>query len=144
MEQPGVPLVLIQVARDDLVRLVMITRSKPGIWRANRKPRAARDPADQHPNRRAGGRAERRTGCASGTVTAAQYRDQRLAAGFTHVTITPTVDAGGGLSSAIVRAVRPAAPDGVLIRPMRGADASGQVLGWTAASPVSSRRVYTG
>jgi L-amino acid N-acyltransferase YncA/DNA-binding transcriptional ArsR family regulator len=32
-------------------------------------------------------------------------------------------DAGGGLSSAVIRAVRPAAPDGVLIRPMRAADA---------------------
>jgi L-amino acid N-acyltransferase YncA/SAM-dependent methyltransferase len=67
--------------------------------------------------------AERRTGCASGTVTAAQYRDQLLAAGFTRVRITPAADAGGGLSSAVVRAVRPAAPDGVLIRPMRAADA---------------------
>jgi L-amino acid N-acyltransferase YncA/2-polyprenyl-3-methyl-5-hydroxy-6-metoxy-1,4-benzoquinol methylase len=67
--------------------------------------------------------AERRTGCASGTVTAAQYRDQLLAAGFTQVRITPAADAGGGLFSAVIRAVRPAAPDGVLIRPMRGADA---------------------
>jgi L-amino acid N-acyltransferase YncA/2-polyprenyl-3-methyl-5-hydroxy-6-metoxy-1,4-benzoquinol methylase len=132
--------------------------------------------------------AERRTGCASGTVSAAQYRDQLLAAGFTQVTITPSADAGGGLSSAVVRAVRPAAPDGVLIRPMRAADAdevltvyqagldtgqasfevaapaweafdaaklplhrhvaadgaTGRVLGWTAASPVSGRRVYAG
>jgi L-amino acid N-acyltransferase YncA/SAM-dependent methyltransferase len=71
--------------------------------------------------------AERRIGCAFGTVTAAQYRDQLLAAGFTHIKITPTADAGGGLSSAIIRAVRPAAPDGVLIRPMRAADV-GQVL----------------
>ena len=89
---------------------------------------------------------------------------------------------GGGLSSAVIRAVRPAAPDGVLVRPMRAADAgqvlavyqsgldtgqasfetiapsweafdagklrlhrhvaadaaSGRVLGWTAASPVSA------
>jgi arsenite methyltransferase len=71
--------------------------------------------------------AERRTGCASETVTAAQYRDQVLAAGFTNVTITPAADAGGGLSSAVIRAVRPAAPDGILIRPMRTADAD-QVL----------------
>jgi L-amino acid N-acyltransferase YncA/2-polyprenyl-3-methyl-5-hydroxy-6-metoxy-1,4-benzoquinol methylase len=132
--------------------------------------------------------AERHTGCASGTVTAAQYRDQLLAAGFTRVSITPTADAGGGLGSAIVQAVRPPAPAGVLIRPMRTEDArevlavyqagldsgqasfeatapsweafdasklplhryvaadaaSGRVLGWTAASPVSSRRVYAG
>ena len=71
--------------------------------------------------------AEQRTGCAAGTVTAAEYRDQLLAAGFTRVSITPAADAGGGLSSAVIRAVRPAAPDGVLIRPMRAADA-GQVL----------------
>ena len=71
--------------------------------------------------------AERRPGCAAGTVTAAQYRDQLLTAGFTNITITPAADAGGGLSSAVIRAVRPAAPDGVLIRPMRAADA-GEVL----------------
>ena len=132
--------------------------------------------------------AERRTGCASGTVTGAQYRDQLLAAGFTQIRITPAADAGGGLSSAVIQAVRPAAPDGVLIRPMRAADAievlavyqvgldsgqasfetaappweafdagklplhrhvaadavTGRVLGWVAASPVSSRRVYAG
>jgi L-amino acid N-acyltransferase YncA/2-polyprenyl-3-methyl-5-hydroxy-6-metoxy-1,4-benzoquinol methylase len=69
--------------------------------------------------------AERRTGCASGTVTAAQYRHQLLAAGFTQVRITPAADAGGGLFSAVIRAVRPAAPDGVLIRPMSPADSAG-------------------
>ena len=47
--------------------------------------------------------------------------------GFTQIAITPAADAGGGLRSAIIRATRPAAPDGVLIRPMRAADA-GQVL----------------
>jgi L-amino acid N-acyltransferase YncA/2-polyprenyl-3-methyl-5-hydroxy-6-metoxy-1,4-benzoquinol methylase len=78
------------------------------------------DPAEQ-------AEAERRVGCASGTVTAAQYRDQLLAAGFTQVRITRAADAGGGLSSAVIQAVRPAAPDGLLIRPMRAADA-GQVL----------------
>jgi L-amino acid N-acyltransferase YncA/ubiquinone/menaquinone biosynthesis C-methylase UbiE len=132
--------------------------------------------------------AERRAGCASGTVTAAQYRDLLLAAGFTQVTITPAAGAVGGLASAVIRAVRPDAPDGVLIRPMRAADAAGvlavyqagldtgqasfettapaweafdagklplhrhvaadaatgQVLGWAAASPVSSRCVYAG
>jgi L-amino acid N-acyltransferase YncA len=40
------------------------------------------------------------------------------------VSITPTADASGGLFSAIVQAVRPAAPAGVLIRPMQAADAS--------------------
>lgn len=54
--------------------------------------------------------AEQRTGCAAGTVTAGQYRDQLLAAGFTSISISPTADAGGGLSSVIVQATRPAAP----------------------------------
>ena len=71
--------------------------------------------------------AEQRTGCLSGTVTASEYRKQLLTAGFTQVAITAVTDAGGGLRSAIVQAVRPAAPAGVLIRPMRAADAS-QVL----------------
>jgi len=70
--------------------------------------------------------AERRTGCTTRTVTAAGYREQLLAAGFGQVTITPVADANG-LQSAIIRAVRPAAPAGVLIRPMRSADAA-QVL----------------
>ena len=132
--------------------------------------------------------AERRTGCAAGTVTAAQYLDQLLAAGFTGISITPAADVGDGQFSAVIQAVRPAAPDGTLIRPMRAADAgevlavyqagldtgqasfetaaptweafdggklplhrhvaadigTGRVLGWVAASPVSSRRVYAG
>jgi L-amino acid N-acyltransferase YncA/2-polyprenyl-3-methyl-5-hydroxy-6-metoxy-1,4-benzoquinol methylase len=67
--------------------------------------------------------AERLTGCTIGTLTAAEYRSLLLAAGFTHITITPTSDAAPGLHSAIVQAIRPAAPDGVLIRPMRPADA---------------------
>ena len=71
--------------------------------------------------------AEQRTGCTTGTVTAGQYRQQLLAAGFTQVTITPVTDAGGGLRSALIAAVRPAAPTGMLIRPMRAADAT-QVL----------------
>jgi L-amino acid N-acyltransferase YncA/2-polyprenyl-3-methyl-5-hydroxy-6-metoxy-1,4-benzoquinol methylase len=80
---------------------------------------------DADPAQRAA--AEQRTGCTTGTVTAGEYRQQLLAAGFTQVAITPGSDAGGGLYTAIVAAVRPAAPDGVLIRPMRAADAS-QVL----------------
>jgi L-amino acid N-acyltransferase YncA len=78
---------------------------------------------DTDPAARAG--AERRTGCSSGTVTAAHYRDMLLGAGFIQVTITSAADAGGGLFSAVIRAVRPAAPEGVLIRPMRAADAGG-------------------
>ena len=101
---------------------------------------------------------------------------------------SPVVARYGELSSAAIRAVRPAAPDGLLIRPMRAADAgevlavyqagldtghasfetvapawetfdaaklplhrhvaadasTGRVLGWVAASPVSSRCVYAG
>lgn len=71
--------------------------------------------------------AEQEVGCTTGTVTAREYRDQLLAAGFTQVAITPTADASGGLFSAIIQATRPAAPAGVLIRPMRRADAD-QVL----------------
>jgi len=71
--------------------------------------------------------AEQEVGCTTGTVTADEYREQLLAAGFIQVAITPTADAGGGLFSAIIQATRPAAPPGVLIRPMRDADA-GQVL----------------
>jgi L-amino acid N-acyltransferase YncA/2-polyprenyl-3-methyl-5-hydroxy-6-metoxy-1,4-benzoquinol methylase len=144
----------------------------------------ASDEAD--PDQRAA--AEQRVGCTTGTVTAQQYRDQLLAAGFTRLSVTPGADAGGGLFSAIIQATRPAAPPGVLIRPMRAADAgavltiyqagldtgqgsfettapaweafdaaklplhrhvaadagTGQVLGWVAASAVSSRRVYAG
>jgi ubiquinone/menaquinone biosynthesis C-methylase UbiE len=68
--------------------------------------------------------AEQRVGCTTGTVTADQYREQLLAAGFTQVTITPAADASGGLFSVIIQATRPAAPPAVLIRPMRSADAA--------------------
>jgi arsenite methyltransferase len=132
--------------------------------------------------------AEQQAGCTTGTVTAAEQRRQLLAAGFTQVTITPVSDAGSGVYPAIIQAVRPAAPDGVMIRPMRPADAgqvlaiyqagldtgqasfetaapgwdtfdaaklklhrhvaadaaTGRVLGWVAASAVSSRCVYSG
>jgi len=77
---------------------------------------------DADPGERAA--AEQRTGCVAGTVTAAGYRRQLLAAGFTKIAITPTGAAGGGLRSATIAAVRPGAPDGVLIRPMLPADAS--------------------
>jgi L-amino acid N-acyltransferase YncA/2-polyprenyl-3-methyl-5-hydroxy-6-metoxy-1,4-benzoquinol methylase len=131
--------------------------------------------------------AERLTGCTTGTLTATQYRGLLLAAGFAGITVTTTSDAAAGLHSAIVQATRPAAPDGVLIRPMTAADASqvlaiyqagldtgqasfettaptwdafdqarlplhrhvavtasGDLLGWVAASPVSARPVYRG
>jgi SAM-dependent methyltransferase len=69
--------------------------------------------------------AEKHVGCASGTAT--DYRDQLLTAGFTTATITPTHQAAPGLTSAIIQATKPAAPDGVSIRPMRADDAE-QVL----------------
>jgi len=71
--------------------------------------------------------AEERIGCSARTVTADGYRDLLLAAGFTQVLITPAADAGAGLRPAVIQAVRPAAPPGILIRPMRPAD-GGQVL----------------
>ena len=54
--------------------------------------------------------AERSIGCTTRTVTAAGYREQLLAAGFGQIAITPVADAGGGLHSAIIAAVRPAMP----------------------------------
>ena len=97
-------------------------------------------------------------------------------------------DAAAGLPEAVIQAVRPAAPHGTLVRPMRAADsggvlavyqagldtglasfetaaptweafdagklplhryvaadaATGRILGWVAASPVSDRCVYAG
>ena len=52
--------------------------------------------------------AEQRAGC-GGTLTQAQYRDLLLAAGFTGSTITSTHEAGAGLHSAIIQAVKPTA-----------------------------------
>jgi L-amino acid N-acyltransferase YncA/2-polyprenyl-3-methyl-5-hydroxy-6-metoxy-1,4-benzoquinol methylase len=144
----------------------------------------ASDDADQD----ARAAAEQEIGCTTGTVTMTEYRAQLLAAGFGQIVITPTADATGGLFSAIIQAARPAAPAGVLIRPMRDVDAdqvlaiyqagldtgqasfetsapaweafdaaklpmhrhvaadaeTGRVLGWVAASAVSSRSVYAG
>jgi L-amino acid N-acyltransferase YncA/ubiquinone/menaquinone biosynthesis C-methylase UbiE len=137
------------------------------------------------PARRA--EAERAAGCAT-TLTADEYRQSLLAAGFTGAVVTPTADAGTGVYSAIVKAVRPPAPEGVVLRPMRARDAeavlalyqagidegdatfetaapdwesfdaaklplhryvaadgaTGEVLGWVAAAPTSSREAYAG
>ena len=71
--------------------------------------------------------AEQQTGCTTGTLTATEYRSLLLASGFTSIHIAATQDAEPGLRSAIVQATRPAAPPGILIRPMRAGDA-GQVL----------------
>ena len=56
--------------------------------------------------------AEQHVGCASGTLTTAEYQRLLTAAGFAGISVTPTSDAGGGLHSAIVRAVRPQAAAG--------------------------------
>ena len=53
--------------------------------------------------------AEQLVGCASGTLTVADYEKLLTAAGFTAVDITITSHAGGGLHSAIVKARKPAA-----------------------------------
>jgi SAM-dependent methyltransferase len=51
--------------------------------------------------------AEDMVDCASGTITIADYENLLTRAGFAEVSITPTSDAGGGLHSAIVRALKP-------------------------------------
>jgi SAM-dependent methyltransferase len=51
--------------------------------------------------------AEERVGCASGTITADEYCHLLSLAGFTDPVISPTTDAGGGLQSAIIRAIKP-------------------------------------
>ena len=62
---------------------------------------------DLDPAKRA--EAERLIGCANGALAAREYRDLLAAAGFAGVSITVTSDAGGGLHSAIVKAVKPGA-----------------------------------
>ncbi|PZS19135.1 MAG: arsenite S-adenosylmethyltransferase [Pseudonocardiales bacterium] len=54
--------------------------------------------------------AEQRVGCSVGTLTEAEYRTLLASAGFVQARITPTNDAGGGLSSTIIQAVKPATP----------------------------------
>jgi L-amino acid N-acyltransferase YncA/SAM-dependent methyltransferase len=71
--------------------------------------------------------AEQRTGCTTGTLTTTDYQSLLLASGFTSIHITATQDAEPGLRSAIIQATRPAAPPGILIRPMTPSDAD-QVL----------------
>ncbi|WP_433332926.1 GNAT family N-acetyltransferase [Spirillospora sp. CA-294931] len=67
--------------------------------------------------------AELAGGCADGTITATQYRDHLLAAGFTTASITPTHPIADALHSAIIKATKPNAPPGYTIRTMRPADA---------------------
>jgi SAM-dependent methyltransferase len=54
--------------------------------------------------------AENRVGCTSGTLIPAEYEDMLASAGFASASVTITADAGGGLHSAIVQAVKPARP----------------------------------
>ncbi|MEU3409602.1 arsenite methyltransferase [Streptomyces sp. NPDC006670] len=49
-------------------------------------------------------------GCIAGALSFAEYREGLEAAGFTDVSITPTHAVADGMHSAIVRAVKPAAP----------------------------------
>jgi SAM-dependent methyltransferase len=46
-------------------------------------------------------------GCIAGAPSFAEYRDGLARAGFTTITITPTHQAGDGVHSAIIRAVKP-------------------------------------
>jgi L-amino acid N-acyltransferase YncA/2-polyprenyl-3-methyl-5-hydroxy-6-metoxy-1,4-benzoquinol methylase len=71
--------------------------------------------------------AEDAAGCTCGGLTAGEYRELLLAAGFTGIRVSPAGAAGPGMRSAIVQAQRPAAPAGIMIRPMRPEDAD-QVL----------------
>jgi SAM-dependent methyltransferase len=66
--------------------------------------------ADEELNPASQAEAERLVGCANGALTAREYRDLLTATGFAGVSITVTSDAGGGLHSAIVQAVKPAPP----------------------------------
>jgi SAM-dependent methyltransferase len=53
-------------------------------------------------------RAEQQAGCLAGALTGAEYQRLLVASGFTDVTITSTYQAGDGLHSAIIQAVKPA------------------------------------
>jgi ubiquinone/menaquinone biosynthesis C-methylase UbiE len=52
--------------------------------------------------------AEQLIGCANGALTAHEYRELLAAAGFASVSVQLTSDAGGGLHSAIIKAIKPA------------------------------------
>ncbi|MFK0236579.1 arsenite methyltransferase [Streptomyces vinaceus] len=49
-------------------------------------------------------------GCLAGALSFSEYRRGLTSAGFTHIEITPTHAVADGMQSAIVRAVKPAAP----------------------------------
>jgi ubiquinone/menaquinone biosynthesis C-methylase UbiE len=65
---------------------------------------------DLDPRQRA--EAEHLVGCASGALTRAEYHQLLTAAGFAGISVTETSDAGRGLHSAIVKAVKPHATAG--------------------------------
>ena len=46
-------------------------------------------------------------GCIAGAPSFTEYRDGLTGAGFTRITITPAQQAGDGVHSAIIRAVKP-------------------------------------
>jgi L-amino acid N-acyltransferase YncA/2-polyprenyl-3-methyl-5-hydroxy-6-metoxy-1,4-benzoquinol methylase len=69
--------------------------------------------------------AEQLTGCTTGTITAGEYRDLLLRSGFTGIRVTVPGIPEPGVHAAVIQAVRPAARAGILIRPMRPADAAG-------------------
>ena len=93
--------------------------------------------------------AEQEAGCVTGTVTAREYRDQLLAAGFTGITIRPAGDPDAVVRPAIIQALRPAAPPGVMIRPMQPALTGTRCSrytrrGWTPATRASRPARLTG
>jgi L-amino acid N-acyltransferase YncA/2-polyprenyl-3-methyl-5-hydroxy-6-metoxy-1,4-benzoquinol methylase len=144
--------------------------------------------ADDGLDRAQRARAEHRVGCPVGTLSRAEYVAALRTAGFATANVTVTQELGDGLHSAIVQAVKPAAPPGVVIRPLRDADAArvlaiyqagldtgdasfetsapswpafigarlpspryvaaelatGNIVGWVAATRVSERSVYAG
>lgn len=55
--------------------------------------------------------AEHRIGCAAGTLTESEYRHHLESAGFADISITRIRRLDGGLSSAIIQAVKPAVSD---------------------------------
>lgn len=62
------------------------------------------------------------TECIAGALTSAEYRTHLIAAGFIDIQITRTHQVADQMHSAIIRATKPAAPEGVTIRPMRATD----------------------
>ncbi|MFI0450231.1 arsenite methyltransferase [Actinomadura sp. 6N118] len=62
------------------------------------------------------------TECIAGALTTTEYRTHLIAAGFIDIQITRTHQVADQMHSAIIRATKPAAPDGVTIRPMRATD----------------------